>query len=198
MAGGVMSNSPKPTSFYSAWLHLTAVDTAASVARSFVRQHLQHLGLLTLVEEGALVVSELVANAVQATGLVGSSVKLHDVRKEHVIAVQVRAVGAQLYIEVWDRSTTPPVQQKPDDNAEHGRGLLLIEMLSQGWGFTHPPAGGKIVWAAFELARPPQQSGKQMPLPQRAPSATAPPRGPVYDQASAALLERILQGLRAW
>jgi hypothetical protein len=54
----------------------------------------------------------------------------------------------RVLIEVWDADERMPVRGQPDPDAEHGRGLLLVETLSEDWG-THRPAGypGKIVWA---------------------------------------------------
>jgi hypothetical protein len=35
-----------------------------------------------------------------------------------------------------------------DDDAENGRGLLLVQAVSVRWGWHFPPdIGGKVVWA---------------------------------------------------
>jgi hypothetical protein len=63
-------------------------------------------------------------------------------------ALWLSADDERVLIEVWDAHERMPVCEQPDLDAEHGRGLLLVEALSEGWG-THRPAGhpGKIVWA---------------------------------------------------
>ncbi|MDT0309675.1 ATP-binding protein [Streptomyces sp. DSM 44917] len=187
-----------PSWLYVASLRLAAVSTAASVARAFVRQHLMYLKLPDQVEDAELVVSELVSNAVVATGIADPDVKLHEIQGEHLIAVQLRVVDSRLYIEVWDRSTTAPVKQDANDEAEHGRGLVLIEGTAKRWGVARPPAGGKVVWAELVIGTPPipRDSPSTRPdLQRRVPQATRPPRGEVSEMASVALLERVLEGL---
>ena len=39
-----------------------------------------------------------------------------------------------------------------DDEAEHGRGLLLVEELGQGWGWRRLGNGHHSVWAYVEAA----------------------------------------------
>ena len=49
---------------------------------------------------------------------------------------------------VWDASPQPPVRTHIDDEAESGRGLLLVEAVSQRWGWYTPrDTPGKVVWA---------------------------------------------------
>ncbi len=41
-----------------------------------------------------------------------------------------------------------PEPQEPDHAAEHGRGLMLIDVLSTSWGVCRPEqSSGKVVWA---------------------------------------------------
>ncbi len=54
----------------------------------------------------------------------------------------------QVVVLVWDASPLPPVPMDADDEAENGRGLLLVQALSARWGWHFPPdMGGKVVWA---------------------------------------------------
>jgi hypothetical protein len=39
----------------------------------------------------------------------------------------------------------------PAPEAEGGRGLWLVEQLSQAWGVHPHPAGGKVVWCTLNL-----------------------------------------------
>jgi len=56
--------------------------------------------------------------------------------------------GAQLVILVWDAGPQPPVRLDAGDDAENGRGLLLVDAVSTDWGWQFPPdMGGKTVWA---------------------------------------------------
>jgi anti-sigma regulatory factor (Ser/Thr protein kinase) len=54
----------------------------------------------------------------------------------------------RLRVEVVDRSERLPTLQTPDIEATGGRGLLIIESLSQAWG-VEGRSGGKAVW--FEV-----------------------------------------------
>ncbi|MGW0821955.1 ATP-binding protein [Streptomyces sp. NPDC002845] len=190
--------NPAPSWLYVASLRLAAVSTAAGVSRIFVRHHLTYLGLSEHVADGELVVSELVTNAVEATGISDPAVKLHDIQAEHLVGVQLRVVGTQLFIEVWDRSLEEPVRKDVGEDAEGGRGLVLVEALARRWGVAHPPAGGKVVWAQLVIGKVPGPRGpfEDRPrLERRVPQGTRPPRGAVLEVASVALLERVLEGL---
>ena len=49
---------------------------------------------------------------------------------------------------VWDACPLPPVPVHPPGDAVTGRGLLLVEAISAGWGsYATPRSGGKAVWA---------------------------------------------------
>ena len=54
-------------------------------------------------------------------------------------------------IEVWDALSTPPDPRPHEIDAESGRGLEIVSLLSDGWGFYHPSGGGKVVWAMLEM-----------------------------------------------
>jgi hypothetical protein len=49
---------------------------------------------------------------------------------------------------VTDPSPDPPVKREPLADAEHGRGLHVVEALSYSWGWT-PYEPGKAVYAIF-------------------------------------------------
>jgi len=44
-------------------------------------------------------------------------------------------------------------------DAEAGRGLEIVSLLSDRWGFCHPDTGGKIVWAALNISTSPADCG---------------------------------------
>jgi two-component sensor histidine kinase len=55
---------------------------------------------------------------------------------------------AQVLIIVWDASPQPPVRVDASDNAENGRGLMLVEAISEQWGWCcRDDTEGKFVWA---------------------------------------------------
>ena len=63
--------------------------------------------------------------------------------------------SAQILILVWDASSLPPVRLDRGDEAENGRGLMLVEAISDQWGW-HLREGndGKIVWATCRHYQP--------------------------------------------
>ncbi|WP_435212652.1 ATP-binding protein [Streptomyces sp. bgisy034] len=177
-------------------LYLVATASAVPVSREFIRATLAYWKLDHHAADCALMTSELVSNAIKATGFKDRLPKSWEVTAEHVIAVQLRAIGEVLYIEVWDRSPMVPVKQEVTAEAEGGRGLHLVEALAKDWGTYWPPAGGKIVWAMVPLITLPSPALDGSTLQLRIPDGIEPPPGPVKEQASIALMQRVLDGLR--
>ncbi|MEU5145287.1 ATP-binding protein [Streptomyces sp. NPDC021139] len=122
------------------WIFPAAPD-AVRTARSLVRRTLDDWRLDSVGDIAALLVSELVTNALRhATGPIGVRV----VRDP-------AGVAGVLLVEVSDPLPDPPRERaaRPDD--EDGRGLQLVATAARRWG-TRPGEAGKTVW--FELALP--------------------------------------------
>ena len=81
-----------------------------------------------------LCVSEVVTNAV-----------LH-ARSAPTMTVAID--GERVRVEVVDSDPSPPVRRRRSLEASTGRGLLLLDDLTDRWGST-PAGDGKVVW--FEL-----------------------------------------------
>lgn len=107
---------------------------SAATARRLVRVACATWGLEELTEHGALVVSELVANAVRHA------------RSRSIRVTVARPRAACLRIGVVDRSKVLPEPREPGDADEGGHGLALVAELADGWG-TDPLPWGKRVWA---------------------------------------------------
>ena len=120
-------------------LDLGALPTAPGCGRAWTRQILWEWGLSALQESTELLVSELVTNAVQAARAATGATPV----RLWLLSDTVRVV-----ILVWDASPEPPVRMSSGDDAETGRGLLLVEAISDQWG-SYPvrDEGGKVVWA---------------------------------------------------
>jgi hypothetical protein len=70
-------------------------------------------------------------------------------------AEQEQAHSAQILILVWDASPQPPVLTGASDEAEHGRGLMLVDAVSEQWGwYSREDSDGKFVWAITRLCIP--------------------------------------------
>jgi hypothetical protein len=53
---------------------------------------------------------------------------------------------------VLDPSDTAPVLRVPDRNEEAGRGLQMVDALSDVWGWSPVTGRGKAVWAILFCA----------------------------------------------
>jgi anti-sigma regulatory factor (Ser/Thr protein kinase) len=125
------------------FLELGALPGAVPCARLHARQLAWEWGLDALGYDTAVLVSELVTNAVAAA---------RAVRPVWPVRLWLLSDAAQIAILVWDASPHPPVPVGADAAAESGRGLLLVEAISSQWGWY--PAGdtiGKVVWAITGL-----------------------------------------------
>jgi anti-sigma regulatory factor (Ser/Thr protein kinase) len=121
------------------FLDLGALVSAAPCARLHARHVLREWGLACLGDSAELLIAELVTNAVQAsrTAPGASSVRLC-----------LLSGSAQILILVWDASPDPPARITAGEEAENGRGLMLVEAISEQWGwFPRQNGHGKFVWA---------------------------------------------------
>jgi anti-sigma regulatory factor (Ser/Thr protein kinase) len=173
-------------------LTLAAVPTAARFARLFVRQRLSLWGLNRLIDDAELVLSELVTNAMNATGTTNPRPRWSELDDLALIRVQLVTTADSLVIEVWDRDPNPPELQQPEQAAETGRGLLIVGALCRRWDYFFPESGGKAVWGELAIA---EHDLLPSGLPKR-----HDPRLAATHQAdgmpSIETLERVLEGLR--
>ncbi|HEU5158481.1 MAG TPA: ATP-binding protein [Streptosporangiaceae bacterium] len=117
-------------------IRLEADDLAPRKARAFVRHHVERLGYPRCVDDAAVVVSELVTNAVAAAP--GTP-----------IFVALPPSSGRLVIEVWDLSPERPVPREPGALDTHGRGLGVVQGLSLTYGCDHR-GRWKVVWALLD------------------------------------------------
>ncbi|MCO5968251.1 ATP-binding protein [Actinoallomurus soli] len=126
---------------------MPALPHTAGKARQYVRWLLNAWKLPSMVETVELLVSELVANAINATGVTEVPEDINRlVGKAQPIYVCISVRPEAVLIEVWDSSSTLPLQRAAADDEENGRGLVLVQALSKEWGCVLLPTGGKIVW----------------------------------------------------
>jgi anti-sigma regulatory factor (Ser/Thr protein kinase) len=123
---------------------LTADPESVRAARDFTAQTLGCWQLDALIDEGVMIASELVTNAVRHGGCVGGPAA------GKVGLSWQRHVGRVICV-VTDGSKTPPVLMQADMDAESGRGLHVVDALAAGWGWTIVGAGEKAVWAVLPL-----------------------------------------------
>jgi len=120
-------------------LELGALPGAVPCARLHARLLLPEWGVGELSDSVQIVVTELVGNAVAASQ-----------SAEHLLPVKLWILSdkSRVLVAVWDTIFQPPVRINADTDAESGRGLLLVEAITEEWGW-HPASGmeGKVVWA---------------------------------------------------
>ncbi|WP_327313320.1 ATP-binding protein [Streptomyces sp. NBC_01235] len=188
------ADTVNPIPLLAASLRLTAVPTAVSCSRMFVRHTLTRWHLEDHIDTAALIMSELVTNSVRASGITDTDPKSWQITAEHVIGIQLRAIEASLYVEVWDRMQGVPVRKNPNPETEGGRGLLLVEQLAKRWNVYRPHVGGKVVWAELPLGLPVESPPfDQEHTPLVLPTDIRAERGPVEEQARSALFDQLLK-----
>jgi anti-sigma regulatory factor (Ser/Thr protein kinase) len=171
-------------------LSLAAVPSAVSCARLFVTNVLEQWRLTYLADMAELLTSELVTNSVKATGITDPSPRSALLGDVCLIQVQLVLMADSLFIGVWDRDERPPVLREPDLESEGGRGMLMIETMSERWGYQYSKTGGKVVWFELKLAGHTTPSG----LPIRTPNTV--PAGHFEVEDDMALLRRVVERLR--
>lgn len=130
---------------------LAALPTASSAARVHVRATLATWRMSGVADALELVVSELVANAVNASAD-GDGTPRYMEGRMPVIRLRLLTDRARLVAEVGDQAPGVPVRLSAGRDDESGRGLDPVDMITGSrWGW-HPARSGpgKCVWA--ELA----------------------------------------------
>ncbi|MET9427032.1 MULTISPECIES: ATP-binding protein [unclassified Streptomyces] len=126
----------------------TVGEHSAGHMRRILRTYLIRWGLAELTDAAELAMTELVANVVR-----------HVPGRRCTVLFLRQPDG--LRVEVSDGSERPPLAVGGGDALdEGGRGLLLVEAVTDRWGAV-PLAAGKTVW--FECdAKPPRGAASSM------------------------------------
>lgn len=126
-------------------VELAAHPAVVAQARLRSRLALRDWNLEDVAGDVGQVVSEIVANAVTATRSAGLGTG---------IRLTLLFDGEGILVSVWDAAPSVPAPASPDEDSEHGRGLLIVGALAE-WVECRPvPAsrgGGKLVRARIAL-----------------------------------------------
>jgi PAS domain S-box-containing protein len=116
-------------------MHRDTGRATVAEARHFVQASLERWDVPEAVTRDlALVTSELVTNAMVHGGA--------------PVDLRLQRTGTRVVLEVRDDAASSlPRPQDPDDDDEHGRGLRIVETLSDEWGMRTTDRG-KCVWSA--------------------------------------------------
>lgn len=115
-------------------------DAAVPEARSFLRQVLAEWNITDRFDDALCCLSELATNAILYGGADG----------EHFV-VEVAFADGCLRIEVRDLAQRTPSMKAPDLDDTAGRGLMIVDALSDGWGVEPCVPRGKTVWTEFKI-----------------------------------------------
>jgi anti-sigma regulatory factor (Ser/Thr protein kinase) len=147
------SRSGQPRPVDAGMLALAALPTSPFWARRYTRSFLDSCRGMTrsTAETAELLVSELVTNAVRFAGDPPRTLQYSERMNVSLIALSLRHFREGLLIEVYDASGNPPIWSSAGDDAESGRGLMLVDALSKEWSYFYPSGGGKVVYCYVEI-----------------------------------------------
>jgi anti-sigma regulatory factor (Ser/Thr protein kinase) len=130
--GTVCAETGQGASASSREIKLDPDPTSVRAARHFVRSNLYDLGFPESVDDGELIVSELVTNSLR-----------HAPQMPCLLAVRIGA--GHPVIEVHDFSPDLPEKREPDLDSVHGRGLLVVEALCKDWDCVRSSSGKAVI-----------------------------------------------------
>lgn len=154
---------PQPR--FSDQLDLAALRTAVSCSRLFTECTLDKWGMSSIVGNALLVVTELVTNAVKATGITDEHPQWSELGHLNLIRVRLVGLNDSLVIEIWDSDPYPPAHADTDLDEDTSHSLQLIERLTSRWD-SYPVPQGKVVWAELPLY-PRTPHGRPVHIPRR-------------------------------
>ena len=123
-------------------LELAPLPTAVCCARLHAVHVLHEWGLRELADDAALIVSELMTNAADASAVLP---------ERPPVVLRLTAGPSSVLIEVWDQSPLGLEPREADADDECGRGLVVVAALSARWGSERTGRRRKVVWAELAL-----------------------------------------------
>lgn len=110
---------------------LPSEPSASPLARRQVRGAL-HGWSDPSIDDASLLVNEVVSNAVE--------------HGDPPVRLGVSVNDGHARMDVKDANPQEPEPKPRDTEAEHGRGMILLDELSDRWGVEQIPGDGKSVW----------------------------------------------------
>jgi anti-sigma regulatory factor (Ser/Thr protein kinase) len=122
-------------------VRLATGPAAPAEARRRVRDAIRSWQVPVDLDAALLLTSELVTNAIRHEAGQGAQ----------AVMLAIASSRGRLRVDVHDTSRSLPAVAEVPADAETGRGLLLVETLSDEWGFYRTPAGKAVYFTlAFE------------------------------------------------
>jgi anti-sigma regulatory factor (Ser/Thr protein kinase) len=135
---------PRPAERHGFRVPLATGPTAAAEARRRVRAAVRSWPVPVDLDVALLLTSELVTNAVR-----------HE--PGQAVMLVISCSSGRLRVDVHDTSRSLPAVADVPADAETGRGLLLVETLSDEWGFYRTPAGKAVYFTLVSQPGQPDQ-----------------------------------------
>ena len=126
---------------------LGAGAQSGRTARKFTRTTLKEWDLVPLADDAEAIVGEFVANAVSHAAYAARSAE-----SGQPLGLRLLRRTGEVMCAVLDPSDIAPVLRMPDRNEEAGRGLQMVDALSDVWGWSPVTGRGKAVWAILFCA----------------------------------------------
>jgi hypothetical protein len=73
----------------------------------------------------------------------------------------IRRTRREIRVEVTDHGGGTPAMRSPGPDDPTGRGLRIVDMLSERWGVDHERRGGKTVWFTLGPSTTQEATGGQ-------------------------------------
>jgi anti-sigma regulatory factor (Ser/Thr protein kinase) len=122
-----------------------ASQQSVGAARRFVSENITDL-TTELQDAVILMVSELATNAL--------------IHAASGFQLTIDRTKTRLRVSVADLGPGVPSLQSPPSRQPHGRGLQIVEQMSDQWGTSEAPKAGKTVWFQLNLAST-SETGRQ-------------------------------------
>jgi two-component sensor histidine kinase len=121
--------------------HFPGDPSSAAAARHFALRAVEGAASDT-VQAIELMVSELATNCIRHAG--------------REFELTIARTADEIRVEVSDQAGGVPQKRSPGLEEPTGRGLQIVELLSEDWGVDLTPKGGKTVW--FTVAAAPAEA----------------------------------------
>ena len=136
---------PRTAERHGCRVRLVTGPAAPAEARRRVRDAIRSWRVPVDLDAALLLTSELVTNAIRHEPGQGAQ----------AVMLAIDSSRGRLRVDVHDTSRSLPAVAEVPADAETGRGLLLVETLSDEWGFYRTPAGKAVYFTlAFEPDNP--------------------------------------------
>ena len=124
---------------------------SSRTARKVTRNTFRDWDLPGLADDAEAIVAEFVANAVtHAAAMAGAVASAHGAAAAtgpEQLGLRLMRRSGEVMCAVRDPSETAPVLKAPMGTDEAGRGLRMVDALSDIWGWSPVTGRGKAVWA---------------------------------------------------